>query len=316
MADGSGLAKMRAGGKFLDADQTADGSARAVVSFDGLDTLWVNTGTLCNIECRHCYIESSPANDRLAYLTFDDFTPFLREAISVGVREIGFTGGEPFMNPDIIRMAEASLEAGLTALVLTNAMRPAMRPAMRDGVRRLAAQFGARLHLRVSLDHYAAELHDDERGAGAFQSAVEGLKAFNADGVSLSVAGRASFEESDRAARDGYAALFGAIGLRLDAENPAALVLFPEMDENVDTPEITTACWSILNRSPSEMMCANTRMLIKRKGDRPSIVACTLIVDDPQFDMGETLKDAARPVRLNHPHCSRFCVLGGARCSA
>lgn len=316
MADGSGLARLRAAGKFIDADVARDGSARAVVPFSGLKTLWINTGTLCNIECRNCYIDSSPTNDRLAYLSRAEFTPFLAEARDMGAREVGFTGGEPFMNPDLVSMAEDALEAGLCVLILTNAMRPAMRPAARDGMRRLIKRHGDRLRLRVSLDHYTPERHDAERGAGSFAIALEGLRAFAGDSAHLGVAGRRLWDESDQKARAGYAALFAQHSLPIDASNAERLVLFPEMDEGADTPEITTKCWSILDKDPRDMMCASSRMVIKRKGCAPSVVACTLIVDDPQFELGSILEEASRPVKLNHPHCSRFCVLGGASCSA
>jgi hypothetical protein len=94
-------------------------------------------------------------------------------------------------------------------------------------------------------------------------------------------------------------------------------VLFPEMDVRGDVPEITTACWGILNKNPSDVMCATARMVIKRKGAAaPVVVACTLIVDDPAFELGANLREAARDVSLNHPHCATFCVLGGASCSA
>jgi hypothetical protein len=94
-------------------------------------------------------------------------------------------------------------------------------------------------------------------------------------------------------------------------------VLFPEMDAHADVPEITIDCWGILNVSPDSMMCANSRMVVKRKGEgSPRVAACTLLPYDPQFDLGETLVEASRPVHLNHPHCARFCVLGGASCSA
>ncbi|MFZ5618715.1 MAG: radical SAM protein [Pseudomonadota bacterium] len=316
MADGGGLARLRALGKFVDADFARDGARRAVVPFTRLDTLWVNTGTLCNIECRNCYIESSPTNDRLAYLTLADFKPFLVEAKDMGAREIGFTGGEPFMNPDLLAMAEASLDAGLSVLVLTNAMRPAMRPAARAGVRKLIERFGDKFRLRVSLDHYTAAKHDQERGEGSFAIALDGLRAFAADGAALSIAGRSVWGETAAEARSGYAALFAEYRLPIDAARPDQLVLFTEMDDAADTPEITTQCWTILKKDPQEIMCATSRMLIKKKGASPSVVACTLIVDDPQFEMGASLKEAARAVKLNHPHCSRFCVLGGSKCSS
>lgn len=303
-------------GKFVDPLTTRYGAPRASVPFTALKTLWINTGTLCNIECRSCYIDSSPTNDRLAYLTRAEARPFLEEAASMGAAEIGFTGGEPFMNPDMSGMAEDALALGFSVLVLTNAMRPAMRPAVREAVRRLARDHGDRLTLRVSLDHHTARRHDEERGAGAFDIAVAGLRALAADGVRLAVAGRRRSDESETGAREGYRTLFAANTLPVDAGDPEALVLFPEMDARLDTPEITEACWGILKKAPESVMCATSRMVVKRKGaPAPVVLACTLIVDDPQFELGASLAEAARPVRLNHPHCSRFCVLGGASCS-
>jgi hypothetical protein len=88
------------------------------------------------------------------------------------------------------------------------------------------------------------------------------------------------------------------------------------MDSSADIPEISEACWDILHVAPGSMMCASSRMVVKSKGaDRPHVVACTLLPYDPQFALGPTLVEATSEVRLNHPHCARFCVLGGATCS-
>ena len=104
--------------------------------------------------------------------------------------------------------------------------------------------------------------------------------------------------------------------INIDAQDPIQLVLFPEMDETVDVPEITTQCWEILGISPDDIMCASSRMVVKRKGaQRPVVLSCTLLPYDPEFEMGETLAEASRNVKLNHPHCAKFCVLGGASCS-
>ena len=93
-------------------------------------------------------------------------------------------------------------------------------------------------------------------------------------------------------------------------------MLFPEMDETVDVPEITTSCWDILGKREDSPMCASSRMIVKRKGAaKPSVVACTLLPYSRQFELGHTLKDAEPRVWLNHPHCAKFCVLGGASCS-
>ena len=314
--------------KFADPDWTAKGERRARVKLDTLRTLWVNTGTLCNIECRNCYIESNPENDRLAYISRAEVAAYLDEIARDGwpVTEIGFTGGEPFMNPEIIEMLGDALARGHRALVLTNAMRPMLRPRTRDGLIALRQTYGDRLVMRVSLDHYTHELHETERGEGSFAKTVEGIDWLVREGFALALAGRTCWGESEDAARAGYAELIAERRWPVDACDRAALVLFPEMDERAEVPEITESCWGILHKSPKDVMCASSRMVVKRKGAaRPVVLPCTLLAYDPAFEMGATLAEAARAdggmfdhgaVKLCHPHCAKFCVLGGGSCSA
>ncbi|MEW2913546.1 radical SAM protein [Leisingera sp. JC11] len=306
-------------GKFQDAFVTADGQQRASVPLSHPETLWFNTGTLCNIECSNCYILSSPTNDALVYLTTAEVKSYLDQIADRNwpVREIGFTGGEPFMNPDMIPMTRAALERGFEVLILTNAMRPMMRKTVKAGLLALQEEFGDKLTLRISVDHYSEALHDKERGAGSFAKTIEGMEWLRDNGFRMAVAGRTVWGESEAEARAGYAELFAGHGFAIDAQNPGQTVLFPEMDESVEVPEITTACWGILNKSPDSVMCASSRMVVKRKGaDTPAVLACTLLPYAPEFEMGATLAEAERPVQLNHPHCAKFCVLGGASCSA
>lgn len=306
-------------GKFQDSDVTADGSTRASVAFSKPETLWFNTGTLCNIECENCYILSSPTNDALVYLSEAEVTRYLDEISERGwpIHEIGFTGGEPFMNPEMIPMAHAALKRGFEVLILTNAMRPMMRKSMRAGLVDLEAAYPGKMTLRVSLDHFTAAHHDAERGAGSFAKSIEGMRWLRDTGITMTVAGRSLWQETEADARVGYARLYQQHGFDIDAQHPGRTVLFPEMDEAVEVPEITTACWGILNKSPDDVMCASSRMVVKRKGaDQPAVLACTLLPYAPEFELGSTLQEAEAPVKLNHPHCAKFCVLGGASCSA
>ena len=303
--------------KFRDPDLTAKGERRARVPLERLETLWFNTGTLCNLTCLNCYIESSPRNDALVYLTRAEAAAYLDEIAALGLatREIGFTGGEPFMNPDVIGMLEDALARGFQVLVLTNAMRPMQRheSALLD----LQARYGDRLTLRVSLDHHTAAVHEAERGVATFEKTLDGLTWLARHGFSLAVAGRRLTDEGEADARDAFGRLFERLGVPIDPHDPARLVLFPEMDAGHDVPEITEACWGILDKAPSSVMCASSRMVVRRKGsEQASVVACTLLPYDPQFDLGPALSGALRPVALNHPHCAKFCVLGGASCSA
>lgn len=303
--------------KFGDLQVTADGSERATVAFERLDTLWFNTGTLCNLACANCYIESSPTNDALVFLSAGNAAIYLDEIATTGrdCREIGFTGGEPFMNPDFLTMLRDVFARGFEALVLTNAMKPMRR--YEDALLALNAEFSGRLTMRVSVDHYTKAVHEAERGPNSWGPMVDGLRWLSANGFAVDVAGRSLAGESEVDARAGYSALFEAEDIACPADNPARLILFPEMDERVDVPEITEACWGILGQSPSDIMCATSRMVVHRKGeDAPCVAACTLLPYASDFDLGKTLADADRPVSLNHPHCARFCVLGGASCSA
>lgn len=306
------------GGKFVDPFVTADGQRRARVQLSNPQTLWFNTGTLCNITCVNCYIESSPENDRLVYITTAEVESFLDQLVERNwpVTEIGFTGGEPFMNPDMIDMARACLSRGFDVLILTNAMRPMMRKRVQKGLRALHADFGEKLTLRISVDHYSEALHDKERGKGSFARTLEGMQWLRDEGIRMAVAGRTVWGDSEADSRAGYEAFFAENKFKIKAQDPAMTVLFPEMDEAVEVPEITTACWDILGKSPNDVMCASSRMVVKRKGaEAPTVLACTLLPYDRQFEMGATLAEAEADVALNHPHCAKFCVLGGASCS-
>jgi uncharacterized Fe-S cluster-containing radical SAM superfamily protein len=301
--------------KFVDPDWTAKGEARASVPMTGLTTLWFNTGTLCNLACKNCYIESSPTNDALIYLTLAEVCSYLDEIArdELPTREIALTGGEPFMNPEIIPILTLILDRGFDLLILTNAMRP-MR---RFETQLLALPHKERITFRVSLDHFTKAVHEEERGPNSWDKAIDGLKWLGGNGFRLAIAGRHLAGESDATARAGYRALFADHGLPVDAADSAALVLFPEMDAHADIAEITTACWGILDVAPESMMCASSRMVVRRKGEASArVAACTLLPYDPQFDLGATLAEASQSVKLNHPHCARFCVLGGASCSA
>jgi uncharacterized Fe-S cluster-containing radical SAM superfamily protein len=302
--------------KFRDPCVTAKGESRATVALRALETLWFNTGTLCNLTCRNCYIESSPRNDRLAYLTLAEVETYLDEIARdrLPTKLIGFTGGEPFMNPDIVAMLEATLSRGLDALVLTNAMKPLHH--LRRGLLALRERYGDSLTIRVSLDHHDPAIHEQERGSRTWSATLDGLIWLARNGFRLDVAGRRFTGETEQSLRNGFAKLFATHEIPVDAHDPVRLMLFPEMEPERDVPEITTGCWGILHKSPNDVMCAAARMVVKRRdATTPVVLACTLLAYDPRFEMGTTLAEASGPVPLNHPFCASFCVLGGASCS-
>jgi uncharacterized Fe-S cluster-containing radical SAM superfamily protein len=302
--------------KFQDPLTTATGERRARVALKSLDTLWFNTGTLCNLACRHCYIESSPKNDRLVYLSAVEVAEYLDEIEASCLRTslVGFTGGEPFMNPELPQMLDDVLSRGFRALILTNAMKPMAK--CKPALLQLRDRFGDRLSIRVSIDHYGPRVHEAERGERSWRPTVDGLTWLARNGFSVQVASRRLSGEPEAAIRRGFARLFAELGVAIDAADPVALTVFPEMDAAADVPEITEACWGILGKSPESVMCATSRMVVKRKGAaHPVVLACTLLPYDHRFELGRTLSAGSGGVPLNHPHCAKFCVLGGGACS-
>ncbi|MEQ1615499.1 MAG: radical SAM protein [Hyphomicrobiaceae bacterium] len=313
--------------KFRDPDRTAKGDARASVPLARLDTLWINTGTLCNITCQNCYIESSPLNDRLAYISATECAAYLDEIAALGLPTgvIGFTGGEPFLNPQMLAMATDALARGHKVLILTNGMQPMQRPKIKQGLLALKAQHGIRLTLRISLDHHTKLLHETERGRNTWDKALAGIDWLASNDFDLAIAGRTCWGEPEASERAGYAALIMARGWPVDPNDNDRLMLLPEMDGLDDVPEISTACWGVLHKSPAEIMCATSRMIVKRKGAAtPVVVPCTLLPYEPEFEMANTLQASLTAhggmfdhgaVKLCHVNCAKFCVLGGGSCS-
>jgi len=285
-------------------DRIVDGLSPSVV-LDRLEIIWVNTGTLCNLSCTKCFMGSTPTNDTLSYFSLEDFAAFLAAAPR-DLGEIGFTGGEPFMNPDIMPMLELALGAGLSVLVLTNAMRPLHRH--REALTALIKAHPGRVKLRVSLDHYQAARHDELRGDGSFAPSIAGLKLLAGAGALISVASRTPWGETEAMMRAGFARLFAAEGIPLVADDPEALILFPEMDEASPWLAVTSeALASVPENKP--LMCRTSRMLVRRKGSKAiDFTPCTLLPD-----ISLTRVDEA--IRLDHPHCGQFCVYGGASCA-
>ena len=145
---------------------------------------------------------------------------------------------------------------------------------------------------------------------------IEGVKWLRDNNFKISLATRLMWGESEEQTRKKFKEFIIKYKLPINASSTKDLVTFTEMDVKQDTPEITTECWSILNKNPESVMCSSSRMIVKKKGkEKPSVIACTLLPYDEAFDLGPTLKDSMQRIYLNHPHCSKFCVLGGSSCS-
>ncbi len=298
--------------KFSNNLKTSNGKDRAFVDLKKLETLWLFSNSLCNLNCPHCYVESSPKNDSLSFITIDDVNKLLSEMDQV-VKCFGITGGEPFLNPDIIPIITRLLETGSEVMILSNGLLPLLRK--KDDILELAKKYGESLSFRISLDDPHQDVYEAERGHNAYFTVISTLKLFSDNEINFKVAGRQFRNQSKEERIFEYKTLFRQRDINLNSEND--LIIFPEMSDDLTVPEITTECWDILQKDPNTLMCANERMVIKRKGeDELKFVPCTLLPREREFELGSTLAESKKRVYLNHRFCAQFCVLGGASCSS
>ena len=290
---------------------TADEKPRGYIRAHALDELWLHTGTACNLSCPFCLEGSKPGDDRLQLMRFDDAKPYIDEALTLGVKQFSFTGGEPFINKDLIHILEYALQHR-PCMVLTNATEPLMKrlPQLHALLESPQA-----LHFRISLDHFSAQEHDKNRGAGMFSMALDGLKALRAMGFSVSVASQKIAGMSPNKVAKCFAEVFCGAGL------PANLprIEFPEFyppGMTVTAPQITQSCMTdyLTEKTRRGFMCAFSRMVVKN-GGKCKVYACTLVDDDTDYALGETLAESLQvAVSMKHHRCYS-CFQFGATCS-
>ena len=233
---------------FLNKNFTSDGKARAYIELKNIETLWFNTGTLCNLQCNDCYIESSPTNKNLQYINLLEVKKYITEIKEnhLGTKLIGLTGGEPFMNPYIVDILGYLLENKFKVLVLSNGMRP-----IEIKFKKLLALPNLNnLTIRISVDHFKKKIHESIRGSNTWKKVIKNLIWLSNNDFNLNIASKIKLGESENNLRDGFYKLFKKIKLNIDPYNKNKLIIFPIMNYHKATVEITQNCWTILNKNP------------------------------------------------------------------
>jgi MoaA/NifB/PqqE/SkfB family radical SAM enzyme len=264
-----------------------------------LDTLWFQVGgTLCNLQCTHCFISSSPTNHAHEMMRLGEVRRYLEEAEALGVKEYYFTGGEPFLNREILEMIEAALACGPVS-VLTNGV--LIRPDTAARLRALSDASPYSLDLRISVDGTDAATNDPIRGEGTFERILAGIRTLAAAGLnpvvtvteacegSLSGEGRARLLAFLREAGMTQPRLKVMPLLRLGAEATRSRA-YEEWESLVGrtlTPDEAEA-----------LQCSTCRMVTAR-----GVYVCPILIDFPGARMGATLADALRPFELSYRAC-------------
>jgi AdoMet-dependent heme synthase len=275
-----------------------------------LDTLWFQVaGTLCNLRCHHCFISCAPDNHTFGLMTFEEVKRHLDDSVRLGVKEYYFTGGEPFINPDIFPILEATLAIG-PATVLTNATR-----FTEEKVRQLAAMRDGSIYsleLRVSIDGVSPETNDPIRGEGTFELAMNGVRLLVAHGFLPIITSMRSWPIEDD---EQFLLTFKERLAEIGYDRPR-MKLLPSLkigqearrDRGYSRTEFLTE-EMMVGYDASLLLCHNSRIVSDR-----GVHVCPILVDRPDAKLGTTLTDALRPFELRHQACST-CYTFGALCS-
>jgi MoaA/NifB/PqqE/SkfB family radical SAM enzyme len=266
-----------------------------------LHELWIHTGTACNLECPFCLEGSKPGDTRLDRITLAEMKPVIDEAVQLGVDRFAFTGGEPLIVKDIVKILSYALQLK-PCLILTNGTAPLIKRAHQL---QTLKQNSHALSFRISIDHPDEKLHDADRGWGNFRRAIDGLKLLHAAGFEVSIARHSKPDENSVKIDATYRELLAKNQLP-----PLRVVPLPELGRPGAGPDRDSPTVDQLAASPHRPMCGVSRMVLKRDG-RLRIYACALTDDDPRFDLGASLPTALScPITLSHPRCGQ-CVRRG-----
>jgi AdoMet-dependent heme synthase len=264
-----------------------------------LDTLWFQVaGTLCNLKCTHCFISCSPTNHSHEMLTLAQVRDRLAEAVPLGVREYYFTGGEPFLNPEMLAIIEETLREGPVS-VLTNGL--FLTP---ERCRRLRELFDASeysLDIRVSIDGYTADVNDPIRGAGTFEKILHGIANLAAAGVNPVVTVTEACEEAGTAdGRRRFLDWMRSIGIDRPRLKVLSLFRIGAEERRLRAYE----SWESLSGrqlTPEEaekLQCSSCRMVTSR-----GVYVCPILLDEPRARMGATLGETLQPFELRYAAC-------------
>lgn len=291
---------------------TRNGDPRGYIDADTLKELWIHTGTACNLACPFCLEGSHPGDGRIPGMKLSDVKPFIHEAMGMGVEQFSFTGGEPFVIRDFVNILDYASQHR-QCFVLTNATEPLLK--RRHQVLPLLNN-PYPIHFRVSLDFPDRTRHDKDRGEGSFDQALEGVHWLVEQGFKVSIARQTDVNEVPAEVEAAFREIFREWGI----PETLAFTAFPDLGtpgSEDGSPEITENCMEKYPTvdSRAHFMCTHTRMLVK-KGEDVRVYACTLVDDDPQYDLGGSLAQSMdERVMLRHHRCFS-CYRYGASCSA
>jgi AdoMet-dependent heme synthase len=269
------------------------------VALTHLDNLWFQvSGTLCNIACTHCFNNSGPNVKTFGFLSVEKMRDEVVNAARSGVKEIFFTGGEPFLHPRLLDMLAFSLEYAPTT-VLTNGM--LINDRVADRLAQIERSAGYSLEIRVSLDGYTEEMNDRIRGQGVFRQALAAAARLSQRGLLPLVTIVRTWSDVDELSTlAAFSSTLRAAGYaRPRIKVLPALPLGRELERSANTPTDTLLSEEMLDGFDRDLlMCSNSRLVTDR-----GVWVCPLLVEMPEARLGSTLADARPSYELRHNAC-------------
>jgi AdoMet-dependent heme synthase len=277
--------------------------------FTGLDSLWIQVaGLSCNLRCAHCFNGSAPGNRELPPLSTEEVGRLLDEAAAAGVRDVVFTGGEPFLHPAMAEIAADALWRFPTT-ILTNGTLLTEPLARQLAAAARASRFS--LEIRISLEAPTEAENDAIRGNGSFSRAVAGAVRLEAAGLLPIVTAVRFREDGSAAGLEAFEALLRARGI--GRPRVKFLPVFRIGREETrsggyEAPErVTQEMLDLLGAE--QLLCSGARLVTAR-----GVWACPILVKEPGARMGSTMAEAQRPFPLAYGACTT-CLRHGAVCA-
>ena len=276
-----------------------------------LETLWLQVGgTLCNLECKHCFISCGPKNNTIAMMTLAQVKERLHESQKLGVKDYYITGGEVFINPEIFEILQAILSYGPLD-VLTNGTQITSEKATR--LKKIQSASKNSLRFRVSMEHFDKEKNDRIRGDNAYHKAIAGISCLVEAGFSpILTVTRTWDEEKDSEMELEFIKFLQENGV----QQPQIKILpgfllgqLAKNERNYSKEEfVTEKCFK--NFDITQLQCASSRM-----ATGSGVYVCPILVDNPAAYMGNTIKQTMRPFPLAHSACYT-CRITGMTCKS
>jgi len=290
---------------------TPNAERRGYIDPGPLRELWFHTGTACNLACPFCLEGSKPGDGRLDRITLQDIQPLLDEAVTLGVEQFSFTGGEPFIVKDFVNILHYA-STFKSCLVLTNGTDTMLKRLKQ--IETLAEQPHP-VAFRISIDYPDEMRHDAGRGSDSFKQSWRGLSELHLRGFKVSIARQVTTDEDGDTVTAEYRELFRRHRLPEDT----TIVAFPDFltpGSHPKVPYITENCMTTYHTETTRQafMCSFSKMVIKKRG-HVRVYACTLVDDDESYDLGGTLAESlAERIMMRHHRCYS-CFAFGSSCS-